>query len=186
MVTIASLQQSLWKYSAQLYEQTGMQQACLTWQDEFNGAVNGVLFTSWCDAAGYAILSSDHQTGSRNSALQRVIMYSQAHHVEPLRAQRIALKTSTASMQSTPNAYQAALAAELEAERLQQSNIIQWALPYIMEQHQEQQIAQPKAQYASYMQYHIATMLTDDTLINRAQAHTKVIADIIQRAQIRV
>lgn len=167
-----------WAFSGQLYGQLGMQRCCLTWQDDYAGQVNGVLFAIWCDVRGYSVLTSKNLT-----QLNAVIDQSHQDDVAPIREARLSFSDKSSVD------YQAALQAELAAEQRQQIAIIKWALTHAVTSPHTSTLDQGCSdkdtrllQTQLYLQHHIEHYICDTALKNSAIALTNNIESIAQRA----
>lgn len=99
----------LWEYSLEVYGRPGVQQACLTLQDEFGADINLLLFAAWVAAQGAMITPGQWHT------LHELSDTFQQQYLQPLRNLRRKLKSVAPDA-----AYEGAKALELELERWQQ------------------------------------------------------------------
>lgn len=114
----------LWTFSLEVYAQQGVQQECLALQDEFGVDVNLLLFFSYAGAV------EGIRLGEREIAeASQFVSDWHGEVVRGLRAVRRSLKTVAAQ---TPLAEPASIlrtyvqAAELEAERIEQTMLWVW------------------------------------------------------------
>lgn len=170
-----SLIDDLWTLSGRIYAFEGMQTLLLDWQDRYQGHVNGVLFAMWSDIRGIKLPSNIW------TDIQICLDTSHANDVEPLRAFR------KATLKSDKDAYQHALHAELEAEKRQQSLLIETMLTWYdsdvlildkLNLSYEISIVS-KGQFHAYMTHHIDTCLSSMNLKDAAFAHTDKIISLL-------
>lgn len=170
-----SLIDDLWTLSGRIYALKGMQTLLLDWQDLYHGHVNGVLFSMWSD-----IRSIKFPHNAWND-IQICLNTSHANDVKPLRAFR------KATLKSDKDAYQQALHAELEAEKRQQSLLIETMFTWydsdvliLNKLNLSYEIGiVSKGQLNAYMTHHIDSCLSSINLKDAAFAHTDKIISLL-------
>ena len=171
----ASLIEDLWTLSGRIYAFEGMQTLLLDWQDLYQGHVNGVLFAMWSDIRGIKLPSNAWPH------IHKCLDTSHANDVAPMRALR------KATLKSDNDAYQHALHAELEAEKRQQSLLIETMFTWYdsdvlildkLDLTDEISIVL-KEQFQAYMTHHIDTCLSSINLKDAAFAHTDKITSLL-------
>ncbi|MGV6806582.1 MAG: TIGR02444 family protein [bacterium] len=104
----------LWDYAVALYQQPGVKEECLTFQNRFGGNVNLLLFGCWLDQQG--VTPSAEQLKYLVAEVDKI----DSNLVQPIRLVRLELGVLR-DKHANPEvleAYQSAKEAELEAERL--------------------------------------------------------------------
>lgn len=107
----------LWSFSLRLYAVPGVADACLTAQDEHGADVNLLLWAAWLAMQGHALTAAEVAEAEAATRPWRDAV------VRPLRAVRRQLKSGPppAPDMGTESLRAQVKAAELEAERMQQS-----------------------------------------------------------------
>jgi uncharacterized protein (TIGR02444 family) len=121
------MSEPFWNFSVAVYSASAVQDECLHLQDQFGLDVNLVLLCAYLGAVQGVALTSDDILSARQEVRQW-----QADIVRPLRAARRSLKTIELGrdanvVNAAMNLRAQAKAAELEAERIEQTILEQWA-----------------------------------------------------------
>lgn len=111
LMSLTEAQEALWSFSLSRYAQPGVAAYCIEWQDCYQGHVNGLLAAAWCQYQGFTFEGRwrDWHDNLTQTALAKV---------EPLRRIRRAITDKTSLD------YKQALSDELEAERQQQGQLL--------------------------------------------------------------
>jgi len=110
-----------WTFSAHVYAYTGVTDACLRMQDDFDLDVNLLLFCLWSAAEGPGRLSADDF-----AELEQQISPWRVGTVQPLREMRRRPRDELG--EELAGFFRAAmLRVELEAERVEQEMLYRWA-----------------------------------------------------------
>jgi uncharacterized protein (TIGR02444 family) len=107
---------AFWAFSLRFYQLDGVSESCLELQDHYGADVNMVLFALWTASSGHLLDAAAIADAERTARPWREAV------TRPLRAARRALKAGLAGFDAADIAAlrQQVMAAELEAERLQQ------------------------------------------------------------------
>jgi uncharacterized protein (TIGR02444 family) len=121
------MSQSFWNFSLAVYSASTVQDECLHLQDQFGLDVNLVLFCAFFGAVHCIALTSDDISTARQE-----VQEWHEEIVRPLRAARRSLKTidlgpDAQTGNAAMNLRTQVKAAELEAERVEQMILEQWA-----------------------------------------------------------
>jgi uncharacterized protein (TIGR02444 family) len=111
---------SLWEFSLAVYADRAVQDECLALQDQFGIDVNLILLCAFVGAVHRCLL-----TGADIASARKLVHEWQDDVVRPLRGPRRKLKTVAG--QDAQKLRAQVKAAELEAERIEQTMLEQWA-----------------------------------------------------------
>jgi uncharacterized protein (TIGR02444 family) len=113
---------TLWRFSLAVYRQPGVAAECLALQDDYGVDVNLLLFAAYAGAIHGVVLEP-----AEIAAAGTLVGAWHDEVVRPLRATRRALKPREAGEAAVKALRAQVKAAELEAERLEQVMLSQWA-----------------------------------------------------------
>lgn len=103
---------AFWAFSLSHYKKEGVQQACLTLQDQYSGNVNLVLLFIWLDSLAISISKTQHHQ------LQDALSYT-----DPLLISYRSLRKNI-KLTESKTLYQQALNFELQLEKQQQHDLL--------------------------------------------------------------
>jgi uncharacterized protein (TIGR02444 family) len=111
------MSETFWAFSLRLYQRPGVAESCLELQDQQGADVNMVLFALWAASLGHCL------DATTIAAADHVARPWRETVTQPLRAIRRAMKTRVDGFDAAgvEALRKQVLAAELEAERLQQN-----------------------------------------------------------------
>jgi uncharacterized protein (TIGR02444 family) len=118
------LDNSFWKFSVSVYDEHGVAQECLTFQDTQGLDVNVLLFCAWVGSVNRRML-----TDAEFLLIEKQAEVWQAQVVTPLRLIRRRLKASFGDDARVKNFRSEITRAELLAEQIEQAELFENATP---------------------------------------------------------
>jgi uncharacterized protein (TIGR02444 family) len=135
---------AFWRFSLALYARPDVPPACLVLQDQHGRDINVMLFCCWLGASGRGRLDR-----LALDAADRAVAGWRHDVVEPFRAARRAIKA--AALPDSDGIYAKAKAVELDAERLLQRQLAEFAPPEKAGLSTEKRLADALANLALYI-----------------------------------